>query len=164
MTSRACELCASASPSRQRAGSSPKRSTLSTALKSASATLRSSGSSSRARSTRIAGAETTTYRVLVGIPWRLAWPFSRGEDRVELLRVDWILHDTQYPSVGRESRSHSLQMTAELNREHLLRFRWDDPGQSPQDVCAGHPPGTPHPRRVHLCPRPLRRSRLPDLV
>lgn len=94
----------------------------------------------------IAGSEATSYRVLVGIPWRLAWPFTRGEDRVELLRVEWTLTDTRFPSLGRKARSHALQVAAELNREHIIRFRWEDPGQSPQDLALRIRPE----RRIHF--------------
>ena len=75
----------------------------------------------------VLGAYTTSYRILVGLPWHLAWPFTSGEERVDFLRVDWTLDDINYPlSLKRETLSHRLQITAELNREHLLRVRWDD--------------------------------------
>lgn len=83
----------------------------------------------------IVGSETDAYRVVVGIPWRLAWPFSRGEERVEFLRFEWRLRDERFESVGRTSRSHVLTATAELSRQHILRFRWESPGQTPEEVA-----------------------------
>ncbi len=84
---------------------------------------------------KIAGSVTDAYRVFFGVPWRVAWPFTRGEDRVEFLRIDWAFIDERFPSPGWKTHSHAITATAELNRQHLLRFRWESPGQTPEEFA-----------------------------
>ncbi len=75
-----------------------------------------------------AGSETDTYRIFVGVPWCLAWPFTHSKERVEFLRIDWVLGDERFPSIAWATRSHELTVSAELNRQHTLRVRWERPG------------------------------------
>ena len=82
----------------------------------------------------LVGSEINSYHMFVGIPWRMAWPFTRGESRVEFIRLEWIWHERRFPSVivGGKSRAHEVSLCFELNREHLLQFRWADAGLTPE--------------------------------
>jgi hypothetical protein len=88
----------------------------------------------------IAGSEVNSYRAFVGVPWRIAWPFTRGEERVEFVRVDYVLRKQGLSSLGKDGRSHELAVTVELNREHIVHFRWEDPGQTPEQLVFGTRP------------------------
>ena len=84
----------------------------------------------------LVGSQTDSYRMFVGVPWRMAWPFTRGESRVEFIRLEWTWHERRFPSVivGGKSRAHEVSLSIELNREHLLQLRWADAGQTPEQL------------------------------
>ena len=84
----------------------------------------------------LVGSETDSYRMFLGVPWRMAWPFTRGESKVEFIRLEWIWRERRFPSVivGGKSRAQELSLSIELNREHLLQFRWADAGQTPEQL------------------------------
>jgi hypothetical protein len=95
---------------------------------------------------QIGGSQIDSYRAFLGVPWRIAWPFTRGEERVEFVRIDYVLRNRWIPSLGNDSRSHELSVSVELNREHFVHFRWEHPGQTPEQVVSGIRPG----RRIHF--------------
>ena len=48
----------------------------------------------------IEGSTTRGYRAFVGFPWPLRWPFVRDEALVEFVRIDVLVEDERFPSVG----------------------------------------------------------------
>ncbi len=57
----------------------------------------------------LTGSESNAYSVFIAGPWRLAWPFSRGEARTEFARLEWVTRDQRFPSLGMEdalARAH----------------------------------------------------------
>jgi len=81
------------------------------------------------------GSTTRGYRAFVGVPWPLHWPFVRDEALVEFVRVDVLIEDERFPSVGWTRRAYEVRASVELNREHLVLFRWTDPGQTPEELA-----------------------------
>jgi hypothetical protein len=77
--------------------------------------------------------ERRGYRAFVGIPWPLRLPFLRNEDSVEFLLAEFIVRHQDYPG-GVRAVSRDLNVTAFLNRETSLFFRWQDPGIAPEEV------------------------------
>ena len=77
--------------------------------------------------------ERVGYRAFVGIPWPLRLPFLRNEDAVEFLLAEFFLVHHDY---GGDLRAVTREaaLTAFLNREMSLFFRWRDPGISPDEV------------------------------
>ena len=81
------------------------------------------------------GTETEEYRVFIGVPWRSLWPWARSESHVEFVRLQWRFSDVRFPSVGIDAPSHEVSVDVELNRENIVRFVWNRPGQTPQDIA-----------------------------
>ena len=81
------------------------------------------------------GSTTHGYRGFVGVPWPRHWPFVRDEALVEFVRIDVLVEDERFPSVGWTRRAYQVSTSVELNREHLVLFRWTDPGQSPEEFA-----------------------------
>jgi len=81
----------------------------------------------------ILSVERRGYRAFIGIPWPLRLPFLRSEDSVEFLLAELIVrHDDYFGGIRAVSRE--LSLTAFLNREMNLAFRWQDPGIAPEDI------------------------------
>ncbi len=81
------------------------------------------------------GSTTRGYRAFVGVPWPLRWPFARDEALVEFVRIDVLVEDETFPSVGWTRRAYEVSASVELNREHLVLFRWTNPGQTPEELA-----------------------------
>ena len=81
------------------------------------------------------GSTTRGYRAFVGVPWPLRWPVVRDEALVEFVRIDVLVEDERSPSVGWTRRGYEVRASVELNREHVLLFRWTDPGQTPEELA-----------------------------
>jgi hypothetical protein len=79
--------------------------------------------------------EYRAYRALVGVPWRVRWPFSRNEDAVEFVTSEFTLLEENFPGVTAVSRD--LIVTLWVNREMSLAFRWEKPGRTPEDIASG---------------------------
>ena len=60
-------------------------------------------------------------------------PFLRSEDSVEFLLAELIVRHDDY-SGGIRAVSREASLTAFLNREMSLAFRWQDPGITPEEV------------------------------
>ncbi len=54
----------------------------------------------------LVGSEINSYRMFVGVPWRKAWPFTRGESRVESSSTESIY--CNYGGRTRDKRRSSL--------------------------------------------------------
>jgi hypothetical protein len=84
----------------------------------------------------LAGTETRIGRVLLGVPWPLAWPFRAHEGSVPFLRLDLererLLSGPRYPSI-----TDTFTLTASLNREMDLRLSWARIAPSPLDLIRG---------------------------
>jgi hypothetical protein len=92
------------------------------------------GFETRFGSDAIAGVESRSYRAFVGIPYRMALPFSRNEDAVELVTMEMILREDRY-SPGILATSRTVFVRLSLNREMELRFRWERPGIPPLELA-----------------------------
>jgi hypothetical protein len=79
--------------------------------------------------------EYRAYRAMVGVPWRVRWPFSRNEDAVEFVTAEFTLLEEDFPGVTAVSRD--LIVTLWLNREMSLAFRWESPGRTVEDIAQG---------------------------
>lgn len=77
--------------------------------------------------------ERRGYRTFVGFPWPLRLPFLPGEDAVDFLQAELIVRDEDYAG-GVRAVSREASLTAFLNREMSLFFRWQDPGIDPEAV------------------------------
>jgi hypothetical protein len=86
----------------------------------------------------IRGTEGRTYRAFVAVPWPLAWPWSRNEDAVSFLRLNYVHAelDTE-PGLTTINREASLEVA--LNREMSVFFRWSRPGLTTLDVIRSSP-------------------------
>lgn len=82
----------------------------------------------------VEGSTSRGYRAFVGVPWPLRWPFTTGESVVEFVRVDFLLEEERFPSVGWTRRGYHVSASVELNRQHAVRFHWIDPGQTPEEL------------------------------
>jgi hypothetical protein len=71
--------------------------------------------------------ERRGYRAFVGIPWPLRLPFLPNEAAVDFLQAELIVRHEDYAG-GVRAVSRELSVTAFLNRETSLFFRWLDPG------------------------------------
>jgi hypothetical protein len=81
----------------------------------------------------ILSVERRGYRAFIGVPWRLRFPFLPDEDLVEFLLAELIIRHEDYAG-GIRAVSREASVTAFLNREMSLAFRWQDPGIAPADV------------------------------
>jgi hypothetical protein len=81
----------------------------------------------------ILSVERRGYRAFVGIPWPLRLPFLPDEDAVDFLQAELIVRHEDYAG-GVRAVSRELSLTAFLNRETSLFFRWQDPGIAPEAV------------------------------
>lgn len=81
----------------------------------------------------ISGIERRGYRAFIGVPWPMRLPFLRSEDSVEFLLAELIVRNDDY-SGGIRAVSRELSLTAFLNREMSLAFRWQEPGIAAEDV------------------------------
>jgi hypothetical protein len=77
----------------------------------------------------LAAVESRIYRAFVGVPWPLRLPFLRNEEAVDFLQAELVIRHDDYP--GLQGVSRELGLTAFLNREMSLFFRWQDPGTAP---------------------------------
>jgi hypothetical protein len=82
----------------------------------------------------IAGVESRAYRAFFGVPWRMSLPFSRNEDAVEFLTAEIVLREDRYPA-GILAASKTVRVTVFLNREMDIRFLWERPGITPEDIA-----------------------------
>jgi len=82
----------------------------------------------------VIGVARRGYRVLLGVPWPLRLPFLRSEDSVEFLLAELTVRHDDYSS-GIRAVSRELSVTAFLNREMSLAFRWQDPGITPEEIA-----------------------------
>jgi hypothetical protein len=73
------------------------------------------------------------YRAFVGVPWPLRLPFLRSEDAVEFLVAEFVIRQDDHAG-GIHAVSRESSLTAFLNREMSLFFRWQDPGIGPEQV------------------------------
>jgi hypothetical protein len=71
--------------------------------------------------------ERRGYRAFVGFPWPLRLPFLPGEDAVDFLQAELIVRHENYAG-GVRAVTREVSLTAFLNREMSLFFRWLDPG------------------------------------
>ena len=81
----------------------------------------------------IEGVSSWIYRVFAAVPWRIDWPFTRSEDRVDFIRVDYTHQDLDFSD--RSDLARELALEVALNREITARFRWIDPARTPEDVA-----------------------------
>jgi hypothetical protein len=81
----------------------------------------------------ISGIERRGYRAFIGVPWPVRLPFLRSEDSVEFLLAELTIRHDDYASSLR-AVSREVSLTAFLNREMSLVFRWQDPGIAPEEV------------------------------
>ena len=77
--------------------------------------------------------ERLGYRAFVGIPWPLRLPFLSNEDAVEFLLAEFLHVHHDYGG-GLRAVTREATVTAFLNREMSLFFRWRDPGIGPEEV------------------------------
>ncbi|HEX6738697.1 MAG TPA: hypothetical protein VF310_10510, partial [Vicinamibacteria bacterium] len=81
----------------------------------------------------LAGTETRTARVLLGVPWPPAWPWQHREDAVPFLRLDLErergISGPQYHAIA-----DTLRLTASLNRELDLEVSWTRREPTPLDL------------------------------
>jgi hypothetical protein len=80
----------------------------------------------------IEGVSSWIYRVFAAVPWRIDWPFTRSEDSVDFIRVDYTHQDLDF--ADRSDLARVLALEVALNREITARFRWVDPARTPEDV------------------------------
>ena len=81
----------------------------------------------------ISGIERRGYRAFIGVPWPVRLPFLRSEDSVEFLLAELTIRHDDYASSLR-AVSREVSLTAFLNREMSLVFRWQDPGIAPEEI------------------------------
>ncbi len=81
----------------------------------------------------ILSVERRGYRAFIGVAWPLRFPFLPDEDLVEFLLAELIIRHEDYAG-GIRAVSREASLTAFLNREMSLSFRWQDPGITPEDV------------------------------
>lgn len=91
----------------------------------------------------VAGTRSHSYRVFFGVPWRvsLPFPFSLNEDAVEFVTAELVLKEDRY-TAGALAISRTFGVTASLNREMDIRFRWERPGVTPLDRARGTRPSS----------------------
>ncbi len=77
--------------------------------------------------------ERRGYRAFVGFPWPLRLPFLPGEEAVDFLQADFIVRHEDHAG-GVRAVSREVSLTAFLNREMSLFFRWQDPGVAVEAV------------------------------
>jgi hypothetical protein len=82
----------------------------------------------------VRGVESRLYRVFVGVPWLVTWPFSGSEQSVEFLSVELGVREDDYPA-GVHAVSYSLFVTAFLNREMAVRVGFERPGATPEEIA-----------------------------
>jgi hypothetical protein len=72
---------------------------------------------------KLPGVTTRTVRAFVGVPWPPAWPWRANEAAVPFLRLD-LSRSRQTSGIGFPAVAWSSSLTASLNREMDLVFRW----------------------------------------
>jgi len=81
----------------------------------------------------VRGTQGWTYRAFLGIPWRVALPWSHRETAVTFLRLSYIHAELHYdPGLVQVNREADLEV--DLNREMSVFFRWSKGGLSPGDI------------------------------
>ncbi|MGH9321917.1 MAG: hypothetical protein ACRD21_13765, partial [Vicinamibacteria bacterium] len=81
----------------------------------------------------IPGIESRSYRAFASVPWPTRWPFSGSEKSVEFLRFDFAFVDEEFSS-GIRAVTREASLTAFLNREMSIAFRWERPGIVPEEI------------------------------
>lgn len=82
------------------------------------------------------GSRIRTLGGRVGIPWPLAWPWSRGEDRVEFIRLYGSYTVARFTEEAHEF-GRELGAIVWLNRETFARIAWESPYRTPLDLALG---------------------------
>jgi hypothetical protein len=82
----------------------------------------------------VLGVETRSYSLLAGVPWTMRWPLSRSEASVEFLTAKLGVQEESY-SGGVRAISYEVSIAAFLNREMSLRFGWERPGRTPDEIA-----------------------------
>ncbi len=90
------------------------------------------------RANEIDGVRSWSYRVFVGVPWRVNWPFIRSEESVNFVGVQYTQEEFEFlPDL--QSLAHELQIEVALNREMSASFRWTLPARTPTDIALFNP-------------------------
>ncbi len=85
------------------------------------------------RTNEIDGVRSWIYRVFVGVPWRVNWPFVRSEESVNFVGVEYTQEEFAFlPDL--QSVAHEIQAVVALNREMDASFRWTLPARSPTEI------------------------------
>ena len=90
------------------------------------------------RTNEIDGVRSWTYRVFVGVPWRVNWPFIRSEESVNFVGVQYTQEEFEFlPDF--QTLARELQIEVALNREMSASFRWTLPARTPTDIALFNP-------------------------
>jgi hypothetical protein len=84
---------------------------------------------------KILTVERREYRGFIGIPWPLRLPFTPNPEAVEFLEVQLAVWREDYGG-GLRAVSREMTVNAFLNRELSFFFRWQNPGDGPEQVIA----------------------------
>jgi hypothetical protein len=79
--------------------------------------------------------ERRRYRAFVGVPWPLRLPFAPNPEAVEFLELELAVWREDYGG-GVRAVSREMRLNAFLNRELSFFFRWQNPGDGPEQVIA----------------------------
>ena len=86
------------------------------------------------RANEIDGVRSWTYRVFVGVPWRVNWPFTRSEGSVNFVGVEYTQEEFEFlPDF--QTLARELRIEVALNREMSASFRWTLPARTPADIA-----------------------------
>jgi len=89
----------------------------------------------------LAGRNGQTYHLFLAVPWRPALPFTRREESVDFLRLDYFHREDRFPGPGLVAVRKELSLELSLNREMSLVFRLEDADRTPLELAtlAGRP-------------------------
>jgi hypothetical protein len=79
--------------------------------------------------------ERRGYRAFVGVPWPLRLPFAPNPEAVQFLELELAVWREDYGG-GIRAVSREMTVNAFLNRELSFFFRWQNPGDGPEQVIA----------------------------
>jgi hypothetical protein len=94
----------------------------------------------------VAGRSGRAFHAFLALPWPPAWPFTRREQSVEFLRVDFFRREDRFAGPELVSKEQQVRFELALNREMSLVFVVEEPGRLPFEVATL----TGRPRRYEL--------------
>lgn len=83
----------------------------------------------------VRGRTGRAIHAFLAVPWRPSWPFTRREDSVDFVRVDFLHREDRFFGPDLVVVGQEVRVELALNREMSLVFRVEDPGRTPLEIA-----------------------------